>query len=159
MQPSAVAGKDPKLDQNPFMSELVSIIKRHPLDIVAYTVDLGLLGRHVPYSQSNPKRFGHAVLLHYIMRDIADGSLKNNRDATIGIIHERGTYDAVLLDAYKFLVNDPSFRDRFRFLSFAPMGWEKCVPLQVADLVAYENLKRCIVGQQTGTGGRASKSS
>jgi hypothetical protein len=134
-------GWDPNSDQKPFMSELVSIIKRHPLDIVSYTVDLNLLGRQVQYAQANPKRFGHAVLLHYIMRDIANGSLRNNRDATIGIIHERGTYDAVLHDAYKFLVNDPSFPDRRRFLSFTPMGWEKCVPLQIADLVAYENFK------------------
>jgi hypothetical protein len=134
-------GWDTQLDQIPFMSELTSIIKRHPLDVVAYTVDLGLLATHVQYARSNPKRFGHAALLHYIMRDIANGSLKNNRDATIGIVHERGTYDAVLLDAFTFFLDNQAFLDRFRFLSFIPMGWEKCVPLQIADLVAYENFK------------------
>jgi len=82
------------------------------------------------------------LLLHYIMIGIADGSLKNNRDAIISLIHDRSEYDSVLLDAFNILAKDEnSFAAAKRFCSIAPMSWEQCIPLQQADLLAYENYK------------------
>ena len=37
--------------------------------------------------------------------------------------------------------NDKTFRQRDQFTTISSMGWERCVPLQLADFLAYENLK------------------
>jgi hypothetical protein len=39
------------------------------------------------------------------------------------------------------MMKDPTFRGKDMFSTIAPMGWEHCVPLQPADLVAYESFK------------------
>jgi hypothetical protein len=37
--------------------------------------------------------------------------------------------------------NEGTLKNGERFTTIAPMGWEDCVPLQPADLIAYENFK------------------
>jgi hypothetical protein len=109
---------------------------------VGFTIDLKELAKYVPVSKPSPRTFAHVLLLHYIMIGIADGSLKNNRDAIISLIHDRSEYDSVLLDAFNILAEDESyFAAAKRFCSIAPMSWEQCIPLQQADLLAYENYK------------------
>jgi hypothetical protein len=38
-------------------------------------------------------------------------------------------------------MSDPTFTYKHSFTTIAPMGWEDCVALQPADLIAYENFK------------------
>lgn len=119
----------------------MSIVRNYSLDVVAFSVDLGTLAKCVEYARPNPRRFAHAVLLHYMMLDISQGSLNNNRDGVIGITHEGGSYDAVMLDCFNFLKNNPNFGSRERFVSLNAMSWKDCPPLQIADLMAHENHK------------------
>jgi hypothetical protein len=39
------------------------------------------------------------------------------------------------------MMNDPTFRGKSLFSTIAPMGWEDCVPLQPADMLAYETFR------------------
>jgi hypothetical protein len=128
-------------DQIPFMQGLLSLIEKYRFDVVAYTIDLDEMTKYIPISKPNPRGFAYVMLLHYIMLGIAEGSLKNNRDAIISIIHDRGDFDSVLLDAFNLLVMDETFAAHGRFASIAPMSWEHCISLQQADLMAYENYK------------------
>jgi len=129
-------------DQIPFMQGLLSMMERYRFDVVGFTVDLKELAKYVPVSKPSPRAFAYVLLLHYIMIGIADGSLKNNRDAIISLIHDRSEYDSVLLDAFNILAKDENyFAAAKRFCSIAPMSWEQCIPLQQADLLAYENYK------------------
>ena len=128
-------------DQIPFVKKLLSILEQYRMDVVAYTINLKELAQFVPLSRHNPRRFAYVMLLHYIMLGIQHGSLEKNRDAIIGLIHDRGDYDSVLLDAFNILINDPSFAARKRFTTIAPMSSEQCISLQPADLMAYENYK------------------
>jgi|GEM_PF-2676003 len=129
-------------DQIPFMQALLSIMEKYKFDVASYTINLKELVKHLPIAKPNPRAFAHVLLLHYIMDAIAAGSLKNHKDAVIGIIHDRGSYDSVLLDAFNVLVkNESYFPAAKRFCSITPMGWEHCVALQQADLLAYENYK------------------
>jgi hypothetical protein len=131
-----------KEDQIPFMQGLLSLMEKYQFDVVAYTIDLKQLVKNVPASKPNPRAFGHVLLLHYIMEGIAQGSLKNNKDAIISIIHDRGAYDSVLLDAFNILIDDEvHFAAAKRLGSITPMSWEQCIPLQQADFLAYENYK------------------
>ena len=117
-------------------------MEKYRFDVVVYTIDLKELAQYVPVSKPNPKAFAYVLLLHYIMVGIADGSLKNNRDAVIGLIHDRSEYDSVLRDAFNILAkNESYFVSAKRFCSITSMSWEQCIPLQQADLLAYENYK------------------
>ena len=48
------------------------------------------------------------------------------------------------------MMDDPTFANKSMFTTLAPMGWEDCIPLQPADLVAYEafrDMKRRKLGK------------
>jgi hypothetical protein len=144
-------GWDVEKDQLPFVKELLAILEQYRMDVVAYTIDLKELVKYIPYAKNDPVKFAHVMLLHYIIMGIEHGSLQNNRDALIGLIHDRSSYDSVLLDAFNLLVNDPEFSAAKRFTTIAPMCWQHSVSLQAADLMAYENFKesqRCLVGRK-----------
>jgi hypothetical protein len=75
------------------------------------------------------------------MESIRDGTLANHPDAVIGLIHDRGSFDAVLRDAFAAKIDNRSFVAAGRFTSIWPESSERCVPLQQADLIAYENYR------------------
>jgi len=54
---------------------------------------------------------------------------------------DRGPFETALLAAFNQMKNDNTFRGRNYFTTIVPKGWEDCIPLQAADLVAYENFK------------------
>jgi hypothetical protein len=63
------------------------------------------------------------------------------RDEQIVLVHDRSDYDAVILEAFSQMKNDKTFMQREHFATISARGWEKCVPLQLADFLAYENFK------------------
>jgi hypothetical protein len=46
-----------------------------------------------------------------------------------------------MLEGFNQVVADKGFEHAQCFTSFASMGWENCIPLQPADLIACENFK------------------
>jgi hypothetical protein len=46
-----------------------------------------------------------------------------------------------MLNAFNSFVVDSSMPDRDMFTTIAPMGWETCTPLPVADFFPYEAMK------------------
>ena len=72
------------------------------------------------------------------MKDIADEILSDPRyiKDRIALIHDRSAHDAVLLQAFRHMKNDGTLIHRKRFTTIAPMGWEDCILLQPADLLA-----------------------
>jgi hypothetical protein len=59
----------------------------------------------------------------------------------ITLFHERCPYDGAFLQSFNRMMDDPTFAYRQYFNTIVPMGWEDCIPLQPADLMAYENFK------------------
>ncbi len=59
----------------------------------------------------------------------------------IALVHDRCNYDGVLLKAFNDHMNDPTFSGREYFSTIASQSWENCIPLQAADLLAYETFK------------------
>jgi hypothetical protein len=59
----------------------------------------------------------------------------------IVLFHDRCDCDANLLEAFNSIMNDEAFRGKHIFSTIAPMSWDDCIPLQLADLLAYENFK------------------
>ncbi len=130
-------------EQTEFMAGLIRVFQRHSLVIISYTVDLKDLIAEFPEAKNNPRGLAHVLLLTHIMKYIADKILGDPRyaDEDISLVHDRSNYDAVLREAFDHMRNDQTFARRERFTGISAKGWEDCVPLQLADFLAYENFK------------------
>jgi hypothetical protein len=139
--------KDWKPDeQREFTSCLIKVFQDYPLAVSSYTLNLKDLIAEFPEAKDDSygaTALAQIILFTHIVVFIADKVLSDPRyvDDQITLIHDRSDYNAVLAEAFKHLKNDESFIHRDRFTTISPMGWETCVPLQPADLIAYENFK------------------
>jgi hypothetical protein len=75
------------------------------------------------------------------MNEIGENTLTMYPKELISLHHDRCDYDAALLEAFNHLMDDETFKYRTRFTSITSENWQDCVPLQAADLIAYENFK------------------
>jgi hypothetical protein len=130
-------------EQIEFTQSLMNVFMQHPTHTIAYTINLQELAEEVPSPEPDVMGFAYGLLLKYLMLEIGQfiGRSQRYRDARVTLIHDRCDYDAVLLDNFNSMVNDPTFSYRSSFSTIASMGWQDCPLLQPADLIAYENLK------------------
>lgn len=129
-----------KHEQIEFTQGLLGVFRRHPLHIISYSLNLAELIKEIPETKPNPVGFAYVLLLNFLMIEIGDYTLKKQPSA-ISLVHDRCNYDAALLEAFDHLMDDLNFEYRESFTTISPMSWEHCVPLQPADLIAYENFK------------------
>lgn len=128
-------------ERKEFCEKLVKVFSRHNCGYEGYLINLQELAREWPEAGPDYKAFAYGLLLKLLMSEIGrhmDHSLGGHK---MIIFHERCPYDCVLLESFNEIMNDPTFPYRNCFTTIAPMGWEDCVPLQPADLLAYENFK------------------
>ncbi len=130
-------------EQIEFVGQFVKKVFRHPMGISSYTLDLRDLVAEFPEARNDPYPLAYILLLNHIVKYIAEKILSDKRyiDDRIALIHDRGSYDTVLLEAFSNLRNDETLMHRDRFTTIEPMGWEECIPLQPADLIAFCNFK------------------
>jgi len=130
-------------EQVEFMAGLIKVFRRHPLAVISYTLDLRDLIAELPESEANPRGLAHVLLLTHIMKFIAEKILSDRRytDEEITLVHDRSDCDAVLLEAFDHMRNDKTFVRREQFAGISAQRWKDCIPLQLADFLAYENFK------------------
>jgi hypothetical protein len=128
-------------EQKDLTSSMLSIFKKNALHIISYSITLSQLQQVIPKTKKNPRGFAHVLLLQSLMQEIGEFTLRKYKDAIIGLTHDRCDYDAALKDAFNQMLDDPGFKYRDRFTTITSAGWEDCIPLQAADLFAYENFK------------------
>jgi hypothetical protein len=128
-------------EQKLFVSSLFKVFEKHRLDLIGISVNIPALVKEIPEITLNPVGFAYVLLLQMLMMEIGDFTLSRHPDALISLFHDRCRYDAALLEAFNHMLSDPMFKYPRRFTTITPMGWEHCIPLQPADLVAYEHFK------------------
>ena len=128
------------LERQAFCEKLMRIFSRHEWGYEGYLINLQEMVEELPEAKSDPIGVAYDVLLKFLMAEIGKGIMELP-SGKITLFHERCDYDGVFLDSFNTLIDDPTFTSRTCFTTIAPMGWEDCVPLQPADLVAYENFK------------------
>lgn len=137
-------------ERKDFSTKLLDIFKKPSNRAIAYSrsIELKPLARIMPEIADKPYTFAHAMLLNRLMIDIGSSLVKaNNGDLSkikISLIHDRSNYASALQHAFQSLKNQESFRYTTLFTSLTQMGWEDCVALQPADLIAYENFKEVL---------------
>lgn len=114
---------------------------------IAYTLPIADFIQKFPGIADNPLPACYGEMLKFVMMEMASqvidakkskGSLKQVHFA---LIHERCPYDGILMKAFNTMLADECFEGSDMFTTIAPLGWENCIPLQVADMLAYESFK------------------
>jgi len=132
-----------KEEQIEFTDKLIRVFQRHNLAAISYTLDLRDLAAEFPEAKKKQYELAHVLLLIRIMAFLSEKLLDlpgYSRDR-LSLIHDRSDYERVLLNTFDYMKNEGTLKNGERFTTIAPMGWEDCVPLQPADLIAYENFK------------------
>lgn len=138
--------KDWSIDeQKELFADILKIFKRHQVDTVALSVNLQDMDAYFPearkHAQPDFRTFLYGMTTRFLIGRIADRFCTRYPNPRIALVHDRNAYDAVMLDGFNQQMADPAFEHKHCFTAFAPTGWEHCIPLQPADLVAYENFK------------------
>lgn len=129
------------LEREEFCKSLMRVFARHTWGYEGCLLNLHELVEEWPETKDSPIPFAYDLLLKFLMIQIGKGITAEAHDYTVTLFHERCNCDGVLADSFGYMMNDPTFGYKDVFTTIAPMGWERCVPLQPADLVAYENFK------------------
>jgi hypothetical protein len=74
------------------------------------------------------------VELGHIMSDHFPGD-------KVMIVHDSSEYDVAALEAFKSMVDDPTWKNRTLFHSITSLDWKTSIGLQAADFAAYETFK------------------
>jgi len=134
-------------EQIVFMQGLIGVFRKSRHIIVsAYSLPLDVFVAEFPAWKQKALPYSYSILLKFLMFDTAADYEKSKakgsvRPIQIELIHDRTSYDGVLLRAFNQLLDDKGFLGREYFSSIAPLAWEECIPLQAADFLAYENMK------------------
>jgi hypothetical protein len=131
-------------EQIELTKEIMRIFKNGSFHVNAYSIDLKQLQEEIPETKASPKGFAYVFLLMFLMLEICDGTLRHHKDAIMGLTHDHCDYDAAMQEAFNHLLDDENFKCRDRFTSLMPERWQNCIPLQPADLFAYENYKEAL---------------
>lgn len=119
------------------------IFQRHPVAITSYGVNIIDVKEVFPEASKKAHNLAHAILLAHIMKYLSDKVLSDDRwpEERLVFTHDRGDYDAVLLDTFNDEKENRLLKHREKFLKIVPMSWQDCVLLQPADFIAYESFK------------------
>ncbi len=126
-----------------FSIKLTEVFKENPVHIHGWDMPLQILVEEFPEIAPNPVGFAYVVLLMELMQQIGETtlSLPKYKTELLSLHHDHCDYDAALAQQFGYIKNDDTFKFRHRFTSLTPEYWQYCVPLQPADLIAYENFK------------------
>lgn len=107
---------------------------------MAYSVRLSKIHEKIP-SVLDPKSFAYAMLFLLIAKGVLNMMDTLPEDSTINFIHDRSDFDEVYLRVFNVVLRAANPIQLKRLGTIAPMANENCPPLEVADLIAYENYK------------------
>jgi hypothetical protein len=136
-------------ERDDFVRSLFGVIERsRGMHSVAYSIELDDLCEVFPGWADDRLKAAYGLLPRFVMytvgKDLYD--LGKGSPAKVTLFHDRtggdGKHDPTILRAFNTQMNGAGFRYKDYFTTIAPLAWEDCVPLQPADLVAFEYLKK-----------------
>jgi len=129
-------------EQIDFTVELIGVLKRYDLDMMAFSLDLREFAAAFPYVKKGDETLIslYRLATRFLVLEMGERycQLPTTR---LALIHDRCAYDGVMVDIFRMTLEQESFQYRGCFSTLVSMAWEECIPLQPADLIAYENFK------------------
>lgn len=134
-------------EQIEFTKTILRVFEKssNALNVFAYSVNLNELAKEIPETRANPSAFAHALLLKCLLVEIGE-RIEHANDGNISgmevrLIHDRSNHDGILQRAFDSQRSEPDFKYKSLFPILILKSWQDCLPLQPADLLAYENFK------------------
>lgn len=131
-------GWDREKERDPFVEKLFRVFEMFPTSHITLSMSAKDIAEIWPENDEQPLHFAYNLLIRFLMLEIGRNRTLLGLRGNISLVYERSDYGESMLKGFNRMMDDPTFVYRDIFTTLAPMGWEKCVPLQPADLVAYE---------------------
>ncbi len=133
-------------EQIDFSTKLLDIFHKYVTAFVAFTFPTHDFKEVFPHCAENPYREMYGFLTKFIMLEMIEliegGGNGPNLPVKFALFHDRNDHGTDMLAAFNHVMDeDPTFDKQRYFSSLTATGWESCVPLQAADLIAYEMFK------------------
>ena len=133
-------------ERDKFVIGLFGVIKRMRggMHTVGYDISLDDLCAVFPEWANDRLGSGYDFLTKFVLWTLGQDHKENAPSAQVKItlFHDRTPkHDVTILNAFNNYMADPNFDHRHYFTTIAPLGWEDCIALQPADLVAFEVFK------------------
>lgn len=126
-------------EKNAFVAELISIVNRHHIHIVGFTVYLEELAEFYPQIKKNClEKEAYGALATLLFPEIVAQASQISIRPVIKIVYERGEVAQHMQYAYDHMKTIKPFGSLFD--SIEKGNWKR-IPLQVADLIAFETMK------------------
>ena len=124
-------------EQIALTQELLKVFKRNWVSVTSYTMPMKLFLQVFPEFTKDPMGECYAELLKWLMLEIADQVIHYPNHVRLKPIK----FDSALLNTFNQVMADRTFGAQHMFSTIAPLSSDDCIPLQAADLIAYENFK------------------
>ena len=134
-------------ERDAFVIGLFGIFKRVPTHTCVYDMQLDELCEVFPEWAGDRLEAAYTLNTMFLLYLIGNDFKKHSqgRQPRINLFHDQtasnGKYDPTILRTFNTQINRPDFIYRDYFTKIASMRWQQCIPLQPADLVAFENYK------------------
>lgn len=125
-------------EKNEFVAELISIVNRHHVHIVGFTVYLDDLAEFYPQIENEVEKAAYGALATLLFPEIVEQASQISRQPAIKIVYEHGDVTQNMQYAYASMKANKPFAELFQ--SVEKDNW-KVIPLQIADLIAFETMK------------------
>lgn len=136
-------------ERDDFVKDLFQVFKHVAVHNVCFDMKLDDLCEVFPEFSGDRLRGAYMVSTRAMIELLGDdfyklAQIRRENSVRITLFHDRtgnGKYDPTILRAFNQVVLSQWFKFKDYFTTIAPMGWEDCVALQPADLVAFETMK------------------
>jgi hypothetical protein len=137
-----------KEERDAFAVELMSTLTRGDawINSVSYSLPLQEFKQKFEI-EGDPLPYAYRECLKFIMLEMGIQVEDANRlhgpikPISFVLFYERCDYNADYLHAFDKMMADSTFRFKHMFSKIAALGWEQCIALQAADMIAYESFK------------------
>lgn len=124
------------------------IVECEPYGVVYGASALAFL-EHFPNARKNWKKELYRLCMWRCLEEMGRVVRDYFNSEPVALIHDRGEFDKMADDAFERVRDHSPYSDCF--VSMTEKGWEDCVPLQLADLLAFDGFK-AIDAKQHGDG-------
>lgn len=133
-------------EQIDLAKQLLDIFNVYVTAFVAFTFPIRDFKEVFPDRADNPYPEMYGFLTKFIMlqmvEEIEAAGIVLPYPVNFALFHDRNDHGSDMLSAFNHTMDkDPTFDKQKYFSSITSTGWESCVPLQAADLIAYEAFK------------------
>jgi hypothetical protein len=133
-------------EQIGFAKSVLGVFHRFETVMIAYSIPIDDYKAVFPEDIANPMPNMYGLLLKFILTETVHQLIDGIEEHTlkpihIALFHDRSDCDSEIHGAFNQMMTDTTFSHKHFFSSITPMGWENCIPLQAADLIAYEAFK------------------